>query len=587
MLVWLSIQGLALVDSVELEFAPGLNVLTGETGAGKSVVLGSVGLLLGERADATWLRAGATRGSVEGTFDLSGRGDLLTAVRALEVEAEEERVVLRREIAPDGKSRAFVNGRGVLLAQLRAIGDLLVDLHGQHEHQQLLHRDRQTDFFDTWAGTSEERGALLAERSAIAEERRRLREIEIAREKDLAEEESLRGDLAELLGANWKPGDEETLLRDRERLAHRERLLTSLTESLGALGDEEGGAEARLRRALKSLRSASALDSGLDGLTAEAEAVSESLGTLASRVESERERLLEEPLDLDSVESRLDQLHRMKRKHKTDLDGLIALRDLLRARVDALDPGGADVARLERRLNERIGEYDRRLEALTARRTERGAPFSSAVGALLGKLGFGSASLRAVPAAADRNRPVIDPAPIPALEFEFQPNPGEPPRPLRRIASGGELSRVMLAIKSLMAERDQVAVLIFDEVDQGIGGAVGEEVGRLLRTLGARRQVLCITHLPLIAAHAQRQFRVSKSAGSSKSPAKGRTTTTVEPLEPGERVEEIARLLAGDRASETTRRQARELLDAAREAEPGDGRAATMESRKRMAKGKR
>lgn len=585
MLVWLSIQGLALVDSVELEFAPGLNVLTGETGAGKSVVLGSVGLLLGERADPTWLRAGASRGSVEGTFDLSGRGDLLTAVRALEVDAEEERVVLRREIAPDGKSRAFVNGRGVLLAQLRAIGDLLVDLHGQHEHQQLLHVDRQTDFFDTWAGTSEERGALGAERSAIAEERRRLREIETAREKDLAEEESLRGDLAELLGANWKPGEEETLLRDRERLAHRERLLTNLSESLAALGDEEGGAEARLRRALKSLRSASALDPGLGGLTAEGEAVSESLGTLASRVESERERLLEEPLDLDSVESRLDQLHRMKRKHKTDLDGLIAFRDLLRARVDALDPGGADVARLARGLNQRIGEYDRRLEALSARRAERGAPFSRAVGALLGKLGFGSASLRAVPAPADRNRPVIDPAPIPALEFEFQPNPGEPPRPLRRIASGGELSRVMLAIKSLMAERDQVAVLIFDEVDQGIGGAVGEEVGRLLRTLGARRQVLCITHLPLIAAHAQRQFRVSKTAGASKSPAKGRTTTTVEPLDPGERVEEIARLLAGDRASETTRRQARELLEAAREAEPGG--AATMDSRKRMAKGKR
>ncbi|HEV8129367.1 MAG TPA: DNA repair protein RecN [Candidatus Eisenbacteria bacterium] len=571
MLAWLSIQGLALVDSVELEFAPGLNVLTGETGAGKSLILGSVGLLLGERADASWLRAGEGRGAVEGTFDLSGRDDLIGALKALDVEPEDGRVVLRREITADGKSRAFVNGRGVLLGQLRAVGDLLVDLHGQHEHQQLLHADRQADFFDRWAGTWDARREAETDRHAVAEERRRVREAKATLERDRADEEALRADFAELEEAKLEAGDEETLLRDRERLAHRERLLASLTDAVAAIGDEDGGAETRLRRALKSVRAAAALDPGLLAATDEAEAVSESLSALASRIESERDRLLEDPADLDQVERRLDRIHRLKRKHRTDFPGLLTLREALGARVRSLDPGGHEVARMERALADRIASYDARVQALAERRSARATPFARAAGELLSRLGFGKAALvvttgnGAPPAGGDRSRAVIDPAPIPALEFEFQPNPGEPPRPLRRIASGGELSRVMLAVKSLMAERDQVAALVFDEVDQGIGGAVGEEVGRLLRALGERRQVLCITHLPLIAAYADRQFLVSKgvSRSGSKRAATERTTTTVEPLGNDARVEEIARLLAGARVSDTTRRQARELLRAA------------------------
>jgi DNA repair protein RecN (Recombination protein N) len=580
MLAWLSIQGLALVESIELEFAPGLNVLTGETGAGKSLILGSVGLLLGERADASWLRAGEGRGSVEGTFDLSGRDDLIEGLRALDVEPEEGRVVLRREITADGKSRAFVNGRGVLLTQLRAVGDRLVDLHGQHEHQQLLHADRQADFFDRWAGTWEARREAEAERAGLAEERRRVRDARAALERDRADEEALRGDFAELEEAALQAGEEETLLRDRERLAHRERLLALLSDSAAALADDDGGAETRLRRALKSVRAASALDPGLLTAVEEAEAVSESLAALSSRIESERDRLLEEPADPDQVERRLDRLHRLKRKHRTDLPGLLTLREELRARVGSLDPEGHDVARMERALAERTASYDARVQKLVERRSARAAPFARAAGELLSRLGFGKAALvvtgenGAASGIGDRSRPVIDPAPIPALEFEFQPNPGEPPRPLRRIASGGELSRVMLAVKSLMAERDQVAALVFDEVDQGIGGAVGEEVGRLLRTLGARRQVLCITHLPLIAAYADRQFLVSKgvSRSGSKGAANERTTTTVEPLLHEARVEEIARLLAGARVSDTTRRQASELLRAAQDVAPSSER---------------
>jgi len=555
----LSIEGVALVDRASLEFGPGLNVLTGETGAGKSLVLGSIGLILGDRADPAWLREGAPKAAVEATFDLSGRPDLVRALRDLDVETEEGRVVLRREISPDGKSRAFVNGRGALLTQLRAVGDLLVDLHGQHEHQTLLRGELQTDFFDSWAGLTDERRGLAEERAGILAERLRVEEARAAHERDRAEEDGLRADLTALTEAALAEGEEDSLLRERDRLAHRERLLSGLGEALGHVSDDEDGAEARLKRALKALRSAAALDQGLAPVATEGEAVAGALAAFEARLDAERARLLEEPLDLDTVETRLERIHRLKRKHRTDVAGLLALRDELAARVQALEPGSRDLEKRERALHSRHAAYDKRLERFTGRRAEQFVAFARDVGARLRRLGFGAGALRVGPteSAGARDRVAIEPIPIPALEFAFQPNSGEPARPLKRIASGGELSRVMLAIKSLMADRDQVAVLVFDEVDQGIGGSVAEEVGLLLRALGERRQVLCITHLPLIAAYGARHFQVGKAIRS------GRTTTSVVAIEGEEREREIARLLAGARVTATTVRQARELLTAA------------------------
>jgi DNA repair protein RecN (Recombination protein N) len=575
-LSWLSIEGLALVDSVQLEFDRRLNVLTGETGAGKSIVLGSIGLLLGERADADWVRSGSERGSVEGLFDVRARPDLVGALADLGVEVEEGEVILRREIARDGRSRAFVSGRSVLLSQLRAVGEVLVDLHGQHEHQRLLRRDMQTDFFDAWAGLLEERRRLEAERAALLAARRDLAELREAFERDRSQADRLREDCAELLEANLRPGEEEELRAERERLKHRERHLEALDAARQALAGEAEGAEASLRRAARALR-ALATATGREGpLADEAEAALGQVQELLAHAEEARERALEEPLDLDAIEGRLDRIHRLKRKHGVDLPGLLALQETLRERVGALDPDGRGLARREVELRERETRQEAAVGALMDRRGGRFEEFGRAVGARLHRLGFGRGSLRIGVAEPDRARPAIDPLAISGLEFEFQPNEGEAPRPLQRIASGGELSRVMLAIKSLMAEQDRVAVLIFDEVDQGIGGAVGEEVGRLLKTLSARRQILCITHLPLLAAHGARHFEVVKRTAS------GRTTTTVRPLSEQERVGEIARLLAGDRVSDTTRRQARELIAAV----AGDAPAAA-EARRRPAAARR
>lgn len=554
MLAWLSIQGLALVESVELELDPGLNVLTGETGAGKSLVLGSIGLLLGERADGAWLRAGERRGSVEAVLDLGARPDLVASLRTLDVEPEEGRVVLRREIHADGKGRALVNGRAVLLAQLRAVGEVLVDLHGQHEHQQLLRPERQADFFDSWAGLLPERRALEAARAELVEERRALRERREQWERDRAEEDALREDLEELRAARLEDGDEETLKREHERLRHRDRLLRGYAEAREGIAAEERGALDVLRRAARSLRATASIDPTAATLLEEMERCQDSLRALEDRLESEEAGLLEEPLDLEALEERLARLARLKRKHRTDLPGLLGLRESLADRVRGLDPSGADLARAEREHEERLHAYERRLDAFLEHRNDRVAAFEHDVGSRLARLHLGKSSLRVRTAEADRARAAVDPAAIPTLEFAFQPNPGESERPLRRIASGGELSRIMLAIKSLMAERDQVAVLVFDEVDQGIGGAVGEEVGKLLRTIGGKRQVLCITHLPLIAAYGAKHFEVRKSARG------GRTSVTVRVLAPKERELEVARLLAGDRASDLTRRQARELL---------------------------
>jgi DNA repair protein RecN (Recombination protein N) len=559
MLAWLSIQGLALVERIELSFDASLNVLTGETGAGKSLILGSIALLLGERADPDWLRAGSEQGFVEGVFDLTGRPDLLEEIRALAIEPEEQRVIVRRELSGEGKSRALVNGRTVLLSQLRKLGDLLVDLHGQHEHQLLLHPENQTGFFDAWAGLAESRKDLGGERAALLEERRCLTESREAWERDRSDEEGLREDGVELQKAALQPGEEESLKQERERLRHRERIIESLRAARQALAAEEGGAEGSVRRASKTLRSLATAVPDQEPLAAEAEALLDSLRNVAGKLEDAEARALEDPLPLDQIETRLDLIHRLTRKHRTDFDGLVALRETLEARVRAIGaPGGEALEKRERELAARTAKFGAEVDRLLARRLEEAPRFSREVGARLRKLGFQKATLtiRPVESAEGRDRPAVDPVPIPGLEFAFRPNAGEPERPLRRIASGGELSRVMLAVKSLMADRDRVAVLVFDEVDQGIGGATGEEVGRMLRSLAGRRQVLCITHLPLIAAHGVRHFEVVKST------VRGRTTTQVRPLAGKEREEEIARLLAGARITETTRRQARELLHA-------------------------
>jgi DNA repair protein RecN (Recombination protein N) len=557
MLSSLSIQGLALVESVELAFDPGLNVLTGETGAGKSLILGSIGLLLGERADAAWLRAGEERGSVDGAFELEDRPDLVEALLALGVELEDGRLLLRREILPDGKSRAFVNGRPAPASLLKGVGDLLVDLHGQHEHQLLLSPERQADFFDAWAGLLGERRALEEARASLLEERRVLRQARERWERDRADEATVREDFEELRAAAIQPEEEERAKVERTRLQHRGRLLQGIAEARRALAGEEGGAAERLKRAARSIRSLEALDPDTAELAAEADRILDEVGELEARLERREDDLSGEPVDLEALEARLDILHRLKRKHRTDLPGLLALQGALGLKVRDFDPSGRELERAERDHDERLQAFERRLDALMTHRSDRFQAFQDDVGARLSRVGFSRAALRVRATEVDRSRAAIDPATIPTLEFAFRPNPGEAERPLRRIASGGELSRVMLAIKSLMAERDQVAVLVFDEVDQGIGGAAGEEVGRLLRALGDRRQVLCITHLPLIAAFGSRHFEVSKRV------RKGRTASSVRSLDPEERELEVARLLAGDRVTQTTRKQARELLEAA------------------------
>jgi len=560
MLEWLSIQGLALVDRIELSFDPALNVLTGETGAGKSLILGSIGLLLGERADPDWLRSGAERGFVEGIFDLAARPDLEESLRAIGVEIEEHKLVLRRELTGEGKSRGVANGRTVLVQELRSIGDLLIDLHGQHEHQLLLRPESQAEFYDSWAGLLSRRRALERERIEIGREMAALRDLRAGWERDRSEGDRVREDLLELTRAALEEGEEDRLRADRERLRHRERTIETLREARRALEAEEGGAEAPARRAARALRSLAGSVPEIDPLALAAEATLESLRDLAGRIEDQEERALEEPLPLERLEERLDRIHRLKRKHATDFTGLLVLRGTLEARAAALDPDPSALRAREDAIAWRLAAFASDVDVLVEERRTAAPRFTSDVESRLSRLGFQKASLTVSlgEEALPRDRPAIDPAVIPGLEFRFRPNTGEPARSLRRIASGGELSRVMLAVKSMMAEQDQVAVLVFDEVDQGIGGAVGEEVGRMLRVLAARRQVLCITHLPLIAAFATRHFQVVKTE------VERRTVTGVRLLDPDDREREIARLLAGARVSETTRRQARELLRAAR-----------------------
>src|SRR6267143_7285887 len=380
MLTWLSIQGLALVERIELSFDPSLNVLTGETGAGKSLILGSIALLLGDRADPEWLRAGEERGFVEGVFDLTNRADLIEAAGLLGVEPEEGRVIVRRELSGDGKSRALVNGKTVLLSQLRRLGDLLVDLHGQHEHQLLLRAENQTDFYDAWAGLLDARSALALERAAILEEGRSLGEARAACERDRADEARVREDLEELTRAALEPAEEESLRQERERLRHRERCLASLRSAREALAAEEGGAEGAVRRAARTLRALATTVPDQAALAEEAEALFDSVRELTGKLEDEEAKALEEPLPLDTLEARLDTIHRLKRKHRTEFPGLLELRDSLEARVRSLDPerGGLDAR--DTALASRTAEFGRALDRLLEGRRDQGARFEREIG---------------------------------------------------------------------------------------------------------------------------------------------------------------------------------------------------------------
>jgi DNA repair protein RecN (Recombination protein N) len=563
MLIELVVENLAIVASARLEPGAGFVALTGETGAGKSLLLGAVQLLVGERADADAIRTGEASARVEGRFVVEGalaRTRLEALLDAWGLSADDGEVVVRREVQREGRSRAWVNQTPVTLGALKELGAILLDLHGQHAHQSLLSSDAQRDLLDRWAGLGDplaEHGRLYAEwRDAVA--RRGAFESEAARAAADADAWSFAHD--ELARAALRPGEDQELASRLARLRHAGRLTQALARAQRALDGDGGGGGADgggggalhgIAEAERALREAGAIDPALATLADELHATLAGLSEVSRAVETalDPEDALD-PEEAEAAEARHALLERLMKKHRRTLDELIAHRDELAARLARIEDQDGERARLAKRGAEARAALDRAGAALTKQRRAAAKKLEKALPAELVALGIAQGALTVA------LEPLAEPDAHGAetVEMRFAPNAGEDPRPLAKIASGGELSRVMLALKTVLAAQDGVDSLIFDEVDSGIGGAVARAVGERLARLGRVRQVLCVTHLPIIAAFAQRQFRISKSV------AGGRTRAQLERVDGEDRVGELARMLAGDAATETTRRQARELL---------------------------
>lgn len=567
MLSELRVENLAIIDKLGVAFAPGLNVLTGETGTGKSLVIDAVELVLGGRASAEFVRAGSERAVVEALFDISHNQSVLQELAELGLYDDDSQLVLSREITRGGRSASRINGRPVTAAMLRRVTQHLVDLHGQHEHQSLLQPERQLDLLDSFAG---EQAQSLRRR--VAELHRAVRQIEeelrllAGDAKDRARQlDLLQFQLAEIEAARLAPGEDAALHSERSRLAGAEKLFAACERAYASLrGGEEGGQGAAdaIGTALAELEEMARIDAALAPALETLRSILYQLDDLARDLRRYRDAIEFNPERLEEVLQRLDQIAKLKRKYGDSIEEILRYRDEVAAGIERITGSEEAVARLNAE-RERVGAaLGEAAAALSAVRRAAARTLEEGVAAELADLGMPRTVLKVAfgqeeaedgfPCGDRRLR--IGPRGCDQVEFLLSPNPGEPPLSLARIASGGELSRIMLALKTILAGADQVPTVIFDEIDAGIGGRAAQAVAEKLARVAAARQVLCVTHLPQIAAMADAHYAISKEVVGE------RTRTRIEQLGETSRTEEIGRMLGGAEVTAKTREHAQEML---------------------------
>jgi DNA repair protein RecN (Recombination protein N) len=552
MLRELRIRNFAVIESVAAEFRPGLNVLTGETGAGKSMLIDAILLILGARAQADVIRGDTDTATIEAVFDIEPRGAVAAALGEAGLALDDGLLVARRELSRSGRHRAFVNDAAVTVGLLERLGDHLVEVHGQHEHARLLEPARQLELLDRFADAEElrERVAnLVANFRAARAEVERMR----AAERDRAQREDLlRFQLSELDAARLRPGEEEELRQERRRLQHADKLAAGLAEVAALLDDDRDSATARLHRAARVLDDLARLDPAFAAPVEPLDAGKAQLEEALAAIRALRDSVTLEPGRVESLDERLDALMRLKRKYGDTEEAMLKFRDEAAAELDRLSRHEEIRAAEERRLSELQTELAQAATVLSERRRAAAARLAPAVERELRALGMERSVFRIGLERAEVDE--VSPRGLERVEFRLSANPGEEVRPLARVASGGELSRTMLGLQTVLAKADRVPTMVFDEVDAGIGGRVAAVVAQKLAAAAEGRQVLCVTHLAPIAARAGHHVRVTKSLRA------GRTRVTAEALTGEARVEEIARMLAGERVTDTARGHARELL---------------------------
>ncbi len=549
MLLNLTITNFAIIDRLEVQFDEGFNVLTGETGAGKSIILDAFGLLLGDRARPDLVRAGTAEATVEALFDLSGRDDIRQSFADSGFYVDEE-LVLRRIIQSGGRSRAYVNGSLATLAQLQPLAEQLVTVCGQHEHQSLLQRNVHLAILDRYGTLDEQVHVYRESYRAMQTVARQLEQLQDAERNRRQRLDFLRHQADEIEAAQLSPGEEETLLAERLLLQNAERLegitrggYEALYDSSGAVCEVLGGLQENLRSVAEIDKELAALAETVQRSLFELEDVSEQLRSYLGRISFEPDRL-------EAIEERLTVLIRLKRKYAPSLSEILNLKDDFDREITLLENAGETLDALTAEMASLVDKTRQLGETLSAARRQAAVQLATTLLEELNDLAMPGASFEV--AFSPLVEPVYDG--LERIEFLISLNPGEPLKPLSKVASGGELSRLMLALKRLAPDADSVPTVIFDEVDAGIGGAAATAVGRKLQVVSRTSQILCVTHLPQVAAFADHHHRVLKRE------VEGRTLTAMEHVSGDERAQEMARMLGGAQVTEQTLLHARELI---------------------------
>ena len=551
MLNHLIIRDFVIVDTLELDFPAGFTALTGETGAGKSILIDALSLALGERGDAGMVRAGCERAEIAAEFDVSGMPPLQAWLREQELEGDEGSCLLRRTLDAAGRSRGFINGRSATLQQLREAGEMLLDIHGQHAHQSLLRAEAQRDLLDSHAGLGRQAEEVAAAFKAWQALHRRRQLLEQNAEAVAAERELLLFQRRELETLNFTVAEWEALQADHARLSHAASLLETAQFGVEVLSESDTACLAQLNALTARLRGGLEFDAALQDTLTMLESAQNELQEAVYALRHYQQKLDADPQRLQQQEQRMADVVEAARKYRVPAEQLPEALTKIVARLDELG-GSADLAELAGQDEAARNHYLRVAAKLSEARIAAAQTLSAEITAAMQTLAMqgGQFSVALLPL-NEGNAQGLE-----MVEFQVAANQGTPLRSLAKVASGGELSRISLAIQVAASRAATVPTLIFDEVDSGIGGRVAEIVGALLKQLGKRHQVMCVTHLPQVAAQADAQWQVSKAAHA------GKTLSSIRVLSGPERIEEIARMLGGVKITETTRKHAAELLGA-------------------------
>lgn len=551
MLIELSVENIAIIDRAHITLGPGFTTITGETGAGKSLLVDSIDLALGGRADSGLVRSGASKAAVAMVVQVADNPEALAACTELGIEIEDGQLFIQREISAEGRSTCRIGGKLAPVGTLKQIGALLVDLHGQHDHQSLLDPATHLEYLDLWIGEEAARHrTAVAEKYSKAEDlRRRLQALRTNQRDREQRLDLLRFQWAEIESVKPQIGEFELLEAQISRLTHAEKLMEAAQSSLSALADQEGSAQESLSGSIKALEAAEQLDpslsESLEQIKASLFALEDGLRTLRTYAEA----IESNPQALNDAVDRLDLLRRLRKKYGDDEAAVLAFAEEVARQLSDFEDSEASEDEVAADLQTATGELSDAANKLTQLRTDKASKFSKLVADQLRDLAMEKALFE-----TNIQPKEVDPSGADAIEFYFSANPGEPARPLARIASGGEISRVMLGVKVVLAGKAGVPTLIFDEVDTGLGGRAAAVVARKIEELAQHYQVIVISHLPQIAARGTTHYRIDKVTEGE------RVVTTLELLGPESRVAEVARMIAGEHVTESARTHAQALL---------------------------